>query len=104
MEVSLTLTELVSICAAIAAIAGAYKIVKKPWEDRKKHDDKIDELLENDKKRLDKLDDAIEDVKKIMKANSDMIYQMLDHMATNNNSGGMKKALDKYNQIFRNDL
>ena len=33
--------------------------------------------------------------------NGDMIYQILDHLATNNNSGGMKAALDKYNKHFR---
>ena len=33
--------------------------------------------------------------------NGDMIYQMLDHLATNNNTGGMKKALDDYNTFFR---
>ncbi len=33
--------------------------------------------------------------------NGDMIYQMLDHLATNNNTGGMKKALDQYNEYFR---
>lgn len=33
--------------------------------------------------------------------NGDMIYQMLDHLATNNNSGQMKRALDEYNSYFR---
>lgn len=33
--------------------------------------------------------------------NGDMIYQILDHLATKNNSGGMKAALDKYNKHFR---
>ena len=33
--------------------------------------------------------------------NGDMIYQMLDHLATNNNTGGMKKCLDDYNTYFR---
>ena len=37
------------------------------------------------------------------KQNGDMIYQILDHLATNNNSGGMKKALDKYNEYFRHE-
>lgn len=32
---------------------------------------------------------------------SNMIYQILDHMATNNNSGGMKKALDEFNAYAR---
>lgn len=35
------------------------------------------------------------------KANGDMIYQMLDHLATNNNTGEMKRALDQYNKHFR---
>lgn len=40
-------------------------------------------------------------LKKDTKVNSDMIYQMLDHLSTNNNTGGMKKALDQYNEHFR---
>lgn len=41
------------------------------------------------------------ELKKDNKMNSDMIYQMLDHMATSNNSGQMKRALDQYNEYFR---
>lgn len=33
----------------------------------------------------------------------DVCYQMLSHMATNNNTGGMKKALDDYNQYNRHN-
>ena len=33
--------------------------------------------------------------------NGDMIYQVLDHLATNNNSGEMKRALNQYNEYFR---
>lgn len=29
---------------------------------------------------------------------SSVTYEMLDHLATNNNTGGMKAALDKYVQ------
>lgn len=32
---------------------------------------------------------------------SNMTYQMLDHLSTNNNSGGMKKALDDFNAYQR---
>lgn len=32
---------------------------------------------------------------------SNMTYQILDHMATNNNTGGMKKALDDFNAYTR---
>ena len=31
----------------------------------------------------------------------DMVYQLLSHAATNNNSGGMRDALDKYNAYYR---
>lgn len=33
--------------------------------------------------------------------NGDMIYQILDHLATNNNTGEMKRALNDYNTYFR---
>ena len=29
-----------------------------------------------------------------------MIYQMLDHLATNNNTGGMKKYLQEYSEFY----
>lgn len=33
--------------------------------------------------------------------NGDMIYTMLSHMATGNESGEMKRALNEYNEYFR---
>lgn len=48
---------------------------------------------------------AYKDMMKPMKDDilmlSNMTYQILDHMATNNNSGGMKKALDDFNAYAR---
>ena len=35
--------------------------------------------------------------------NGDMIYQILDHLATNNNTGEMKRALNEYNAHFRHN-
>ena len=35
------------------------------------------------------------------KKNGDMIYTMLSHMATGNESGEMKRALNEYNEYFR---
>lgn len=43
----------------------------------------------------------ISDLKKNDEVNGDMIYQMLDHLASNNNTGQMKRALDEYNGYFR---
>lgn len=43
----------------------------------------------------------ITDLKENDRKNGDMIYQMLDHLATNNNTGEMKRALNDYNAYFR---
>ena len=70
-----------SFGGAIIVIVNA---VKKVIENAlKPTNDKIDELRENDNK------------------NGDMIYQILDHLATKNNTGEMKRALNEYNEFFR---
>ena len=104
MEVTISLSTIIAICTTITAIVSAWKIVSKPQKDRKEQDEKVMKMLDNDKQHLDKLDKAIEDIKELLAFQSDMTYQMLDHMATNNNTGGMKKALDNYNEHFRRNL
>lgn len=62
-------------------------------------------------KLMDKKSEMAKDVREIKnevillknnnQMNGDMIYQILDHLATNNNSGQMKRALDEYNKHFR---
>lgn len=46
----------------------------------------------------------ITELKENDKANGDMIYQMLDHLATDNNTGEMKRALNEYNKHFRHSM
>lgn len=41
-----------------------------------------------------------EETGKEIKMQGKMIYQMLDHMATNNNTGGMKKYLQEYSEFY----
>lgn len=45
--------------------------------------------------------DTLKPIKEDVLMLSNMTYQMLDHMSTNNNSGGMKKALDEFNAYAR---
>lgn len=52
-------------------------------------------------KTIDRMSKDIADLKGTSDINSTMIYNMLDHMSTNNNTGGMKKCLDEYNAYFR---
>ena len=49
----------------------------------------------------DTFDEKLAPMKKDVEMISDVVYQMLDHMATNNNTGNMKKALDEYNKYNR---
>lgn len=49
----------------------------------------------------DTFDEKLDPMKKDVEMIGDVVYQMLDHMATNNNTGNMKKALDDYNKFNR---
>lgn len=53
--------------------------------------------------RLNPLTNKYEAMQKDIQMLSDVCYQMLDHMATDNNTGGMKKALDDYNKYNRHN-
>lgn len=66
--------------AVLVIVNAMKKVIEKAL---KPTNDKIDELRENDNK------------------NGDMIYQILDHLATKNNTGEMKRALNEYNEFFR---
>lgn len=52
-------------------------------------------------KEIKEISKGIKDLQDGNSMNSDMIYQILDHLASNNNSGEMKRALDDYNAHFR---
>lgn len=52
-------------------------------------------------KKLDTISKKIDQLQSDTKMNSDMIYNLLNHASTNNNTGGMQKCLDQYNAYFR---
>lgn len=104
MEVTISLSTIIAICTTITAVASAYKIVSKPKKDEDEQKAKVMKMLDNDKVHLEKLDKAIEDIKELLAFQSDMTYAMLSHMATNNATGEMRRALDEYNKHFRKNL
>ena len=61
---------------------------------------KIDDIFD---RKLKPIKEDITLLKKDITMLSDVSYQMLDHMATNNNTGGMKAVLDKYNEYNRHN-
>ena len=105
MTISFDLIVLISALAGIVAIYSTVrKILKEKEEDKKKEAEKeanVLKMLSNDKEHLAKLDDAIDKLQESTDIQGDMIYAMLSHMATNNNTGGMQNALDKYNSFYR---
>lgn len=105
MTISFDLIVLISALGGIVAIySSVRKILKEKEEDKKKEAEKeanVLKMLSNDKEHLAKLDDAIDKLQESTDIQGDMIYAMLSHMATNNNTGGMQSALDKYNSFYR---
>ena len=105
MTISFDLVILISALAGIVAIYSTVrKILREKDEDKKKEDEKeqkVLQMLDNDKKHLSRLDDAIDKLQESTDIQGDMIYAMLSHMATNNATGQMQNALDKYNAFYR---
>ena len=108
MTISFDLVVLISALGGIVAIyTSIRKLLKEKEEDKKKEAEKeakVLKMLSNDKEHLEKLDDAVKDIKDHLKCQGDMTYAILKHMATNNATGEMQKALDDYNQHFRRNL
>lgn len=105
MTISFDLIVLISALAGIVAIySSVRKILKEKEEDKRKESErelKVLQMLDNDKKHLSRLDDAMDKLQESTDIQGDMIYAMLSHMATNNATGQMQNALDKYNSFYR---
>lgn len=82
--------QIILIAAVLGAVGVIVGIVRKPF-------DAINEL----KKSVDKLTDNVNDLQDDLRMNGDMVYQLLNHASTNNNTGEMQRALNQYNEYFR---
>ena len=84
----LTLGQIVAGIAIITALISFYKLIVSG----------VDKTFE---KHLMPLNDKMNKIDDKVNMLSDCIYQMLDHMQTNNNTGQMKRCLDEYNKWNR---
>ena len=100
---SITLKDILYILAAITARVSFYKLIKKPFEDINTSLKKIEKQNDDNKKEIDGLREDFRNIQKDVTNHGDMIYRMLDHMATNNNTGNMKRCLDEYNEYNRHN-
>ena len=77
--------------------------MKKPFDDISNSLKDIKKQNDDNKKEIEGLRDDFKGIKKDVENHGDMIYQMLDHMASNNNTGNMKRCLDTYNEYNRHN-
>ena len=90
MDFTITAQEILSFAALIGAVGTIWAVVSKPFKELKSIND-----------RLDKLDAKMVTISRAVEIQGDMVYQLLDHAATNNNTGEMQRALNQYNATFR---
>jgi GTP cyclohydrolase III len=82
--------DIITLAAIIGAITVVWNFGKKPFDAIKK----ISTDVESIGSKVDK-------IQQDQQKQGDMVYQLLSHAATNNNTGEMRRALDEYNEYFR---
>lgn len=85
-----TAQDLITLAAIIGAIGVVWNFGKKPVEAMRQ--------IQSD---LTKISEKVDDIQQDQQKQGDMVYQLLKHAATNNNTGEMQRALDEYNEYFR---
>lgn len=89
-EMTISVQDIITLAAIIAAVGGIYAVVSKPFK-----------AMHDVKDSLEKITETVEDISEDQKMQGDMIYQLLSHAATNNNTGEMQRALNQYNEYYR---
>lgn len=85
-----TVQDIITLAAIIGAITVVWNWGKKPFEAMTK--------IQRD---VEKIGEKVDDIQQDQQKQGDMVYQLLKHAATNNNTGEMERALDEYNEYFR---
>ena len=87
---TITSDQILMVAGLIGALAVIWGVVSKPIV-----------AMRELKTSVDNLTAKMEEVKETADMQGDMIYQLLNHASTNNNTGGMQEALDRYNEFYR---
>jgi len=90
MDITITSQQIIALAGLIGAITAIWAVVSKPFKAMKDISDRLAKL----ETKINKMSCAVE-------IQGDMVYQLLDHAATNNNTGEMQRALNQYNATFR---
>lgn len=87
---TITSDQILAIAGLIGALGVIYGVISKPVKAMKELTDSVEKLTE-----------SVADIKETVDMQGDMVYQLLEHASTNNNTGGMADALNRYNEFFR---
>lgn len=90
MDITITSQQILALAALLGAITAIWGVASKPFKAMK-------DIVE----RLSKMEEKLNKMSRSVEIQGDMVYQLLDHAATNNNTGEMQRALDQYNAVFR---
>lgn len=87
---TITSEQIIMIAALLGAIGVIYGIVSKPFKD-----------IQDIKKSVDDMKEDMDGLIEAQDIQGDMISALLTHAATNNNTGGMADALERFQTFYR---
>ena len=90
MDITITSQQILAVAALIGALTAIWTAVSKPFK-----------AVRDINERLKKLEEQLTKMNRSVEVQGDMIYQLLDHAATNNNTGEMSRALSQYAAAYR---
>lgn len=82
--------QIVAIASVIGALAIIYGVVSKPFKD-----------ISDIKESLKEMNESVEKINNAVMLHGDMIYELLEHASTNNNTGGMAEVKRRFDAEYR---
>ena len=89
---TITTEQIVMIAGVLGAISVIYGIVSKPFK-----------AIEDLKKSVDNMSEQVDKIDKAVMLHGDMIYELLEHASTNNNTGGMAEVKRRFDAEYRHN-
>lgn len=89
---TITTEQIIGIASVLGALAVIYGIVSKPFKD-----------ISDIKDSLKEVDESVKKIDKAVMLHGDMIYELLEHAATNNNTGGMAEVKKRFDAEYRHN-
>lgn len=89
---TITTEQIITIASVLGALAVIYGVVSKPFK-----------VIEDMKSSLDEVAGSVEKIDRAVMLHGDMIYELLEHASTNNNTGGMAEVKRRFDAEYRHN-